>query len=337
MRSDVFPCRVSTSTRAGQHSPSPRQTTPRRTGGFHLRAPWLVLASLGFFALVPGGIADSQEVGNDQLTSTHLAALQWREIGPAFTSGRIADIAAVPNDPNTLYVATATGGAWKTTNGGVTWEPIFQHGGTASLGSVTVAPSNPNVVWLGSGETWNWRSVSWGDGVYKSEDGGETWDHMGLEETRHVGRILIHPEDPDIVYVAGVGALWGSNEERGVFKTTDGGESWEKVLYVSPLTGVVDLAMDPRDPDLLYATAFQRERRTWSFLGGGPESGVYRSKDGGEHVGAPERWPSRRAMPARSACRSAPAAPIVSSPPSRPGRTRRVCIDPMTAAPAGSA
>jgi photosystem II stability/assembly factor-like uncharacterized protein len=165
----------------------------------------------------------------------------------------------------------------------VTWEAIFQKGGTASLGSVAVAPSNPNVVWLGAGETWNWRSVSWGDGVYKSEDGGKSWAHMGLEETRHIGRILIHPQDSDVVYVAGVGALWGSNEERGVFKSTDGGESWEKVLYVSPRTGVVDLAMDPRDPEVLYAAAFQRERRTWSFLGGGPESGVYRSTDGGNN------------------------------------------------------
>ncbi|MFC1660747.1 glycosyl hydrolase [Gemmatimonadota bacterium] len=234
-------------------------------------------------SLMPAGVTAGQEAGHGHLAASHLGALQWREIGPAFTSGRIADIAGVADDPDEIFVATATGGAWKTSNRGVTWEPIFEHGGTASLGSVAVAPSNPNVVWLGSGETWNWRSVSWGDGVYKSEDGGKSWAHMGLEETRHVGRILIHPRDPDIVFVAGVGALWGSNEERGVFKTTDGGKSWEKVLYVSPLTGVVDLAMDPRDPDLLYATAFQRERRTWSFLGGGPESGVYRSTDGGDH------------------------------------------------------
>jgi photosystem II stability/assembly factor-like uncharacterized protein len=239
-------------------------------------------------ALIPTGVTAGQAVSEAQraveggVTAEHLSGLQWREIGPALTSGRIADIAGLEHDPDTIYVATATGGAWKTTNRGVTWEPIFQHGGTASLGSVTVAPSNPNVVWLGSGETWNWRSVSWGDGVYRSDDGGKSWRHMGLDETRHVGRILIHPGDPDVVYVAGGGALWGSNEERGVFKTTDGGDSWQKVLYVSPLTGVVDLAMDPRDPDLLYAAAFQRERRTWSFLGGGPESGIYRSADGGE-------------------------------------------------------
>ena len=221
-----------------------------------------LLATLALFvaASMPAPVIAGQQTDDGQLTAAHLAALQWREIGPALTSGRIADIAGVVDEPDTLYVATATGGAWKTINRGVTWQPIFTDGGTASLGSVAVAPSNPNIVWLGAGETWNWRSVSWGDGVYKSEDGGKSWTHRGLEETRHVGRILIHPEDPDVVWVAGVGALWGSNEERGVFKTTDGGESWEKVLYVSPFTGVVDLAMDPRDPDLLYAAAFQRER-----------------------------------------------------------------------------
>jgi photosystem II stability/assembly factor-like uncharacterized protein len=259
--------------------PAPSFLLPRNA---RLAAVVLLAAALAPAWVSAGQPANpAQASAGNSVIAGHLAALEWREIGPALTSGRIADIAGLEHNPNTLYVATATGGAWKTTNRGVTWEPIFQHGGTASLGSVAVATSNPNVVWLGSGETWNWRSVSWGDGVYRSEDGGETWEHMGLDETRHVGRILIHPEDPDIVYVAGGGALWGSNEERGVFKTTDGGETWQKVLYVSPLTGVVDLAMDPRDPDLLYAAAFQRERRTWSFLGGGPESGIYRSGDGG--------------------------------------------------------
>ncbi len=228
---------------------------------------------------VPGSIPEAVSAQEAE----HLAALQWREIGPALTSGRIADIAGVVQQPDTLYVATATGGVWKTTNRGTTWEPIFQNGGTASLGSVAVAPSNPNVVWLGSGEAWNWRSVSWGDGVYRSADGGKSWRHLGLEETRHIGRIVVHPDDPDTAYVAGVGALWDSNPERGLFRTTDGGESWEKVLYISPHTGVVDVVMDPRDPELLYAAAFQRERRVWSFLGGGPESGVYRSRNGGDN------------------------------------------------------
>ena len=231
---------------------------------------------------VPAEPGQSGSGDGGALKPSHLTNLEWRNIGPAHISGRIADIEAVESDPDIIYVATSTGGLWKSMDRGSTWKPIFENRGTASLGSVAIAPSNPNLLWLGSGETWNWRSVSWGDGVYKSEDGGKTWKHMGLEETRHVGQILIHPEDPDTVYVAGGGALWGANEERGVFKTTDGGASWEKVLYVSPHTGVVDLAMDPRNPDWLYAAAFQRERRVWSFLGGGPESGIYRSTDGGE-------------------------------------------------------
>ncbi len=253
----------------------------RRPVSLAFGVPLLAALTLVGAAWLTAPVAAGQRADGDRLNPTHLAALRWREIGPALTSGRIADIAGVPDAPDTLYVATATGGAWKTTNRGLTWQPVFENGGTASLGSVTVALSNPNIVWLGSGETWNWRSVSWGDGVYKSEDGGRSWTHKGLDETRHVGRILIHPEDPNIVYVAGGGALWGSNDERGVFRTTDGGDTWEKVLFVSPRTGVVDLAMDPRDPNLLYAAAFQRERRTWSFLGGGPESGIYRSTDGG--------------------------------------------------------
>ena len=222
-----------------------------------------------------------QERDRRQALSSTLAKLEWRTIGPAAKSGRIGDLTAVESNPDIVYVATSTGGAWKSTNRGITWEEIFKNRGTASLGAIAVAPDNPNLVWLGSGENWNARSASWGDGVYKSEDGGKSWKHMGLEETRHTGKIVIHPEDPDIVYVAGMGALWGANEQRGVFKTTDGGETWEKVLFVSQYTGVSDVEMDPRDPALLYAAAFQRERRNWSFLGGGPEGGIYRTTDGG--------------------------------------------------------
>ena len=247
-------------------------------GAAAVLAPAAVPSAYG----VPAEPAQSGSGDGGALKPSHLTSFEWRNIGPAHISGRIADIEAVESDPDIIYVATSTGGLWKSMDRGSTWKPIFENRGTASLGSVAIAPSNPNLLWLGSGETWNWRSVSWGDGVYKSEDGGKTWKHMGLEETRHVGQILIHPEDPDTVYVAGGGALWGANEERGVFKTTDGGASWEKVLYVSPHTGVVDLALDPRNPDWLYAAAFQRERRVWSFLGGGPESGIYRSTDGGE-------------------------------------------------------
>jgi photosystem II stability/assembly factor-like uncharacterized protein len=271
--------------------------------------------AIGFLTLVLGLVAapsNGAPTGADdpagRLSPSHLAALPWRSIGPALTSGRIADLAVVESNKDIVYVATATGGAWKTTNGGTTWEPIFENGATASLGDVTVAPTNPNLVWLGTGEPWNARSSSFGNGVYKSEDGGKSWKHMGLEETRHIGRILIHPKNPDIVYVAALGALWGSNAERGVYKTEDGGQSWSKLLYISPHTGVVDLDLDPRDPDRLYAAAFQRERRNWSFLGGGPEGGLYKTEDGGKNWvklsnGLPEGEVGRIGI---SVCRSEP-------------------------------
>ena len=255
----------------------------------------------------PSGSFGQERDSGRELSST-LAKLEWRNIGPAFTSGRIADIVAVETDPDTIYVATATGGVWKSTNRGSTWKELFKDRGTASLGAIAVAPSNPNIVWLGSGEAQSWRSTSWGNGVYKSEDAGKTWELMGLEETQHTGKIVIHPEDPDIVYVAGMGALWGSNEERGLFKTTDGGRTWEKVLYISELTGVSDLAMDPRDSDLLYAAAWQRARRNWSSLFGGPEGSLYRSTNGGESWveltnGLPEGDVGRIGL---SICRSQP-------------------------------
>jgi photosystem II stability/assembly factor-like uncharacterized protein len=217
-----------------------------------------------------------------RLHASHLRELIWRPIGPSLTSGRVADVAVPEGDPDTVYVATATGGLWKTVNHGTTWQPVFDSGKTPSLGAVAVAPSNPNVVWIGTGEPWSARSNSWGDGVYKSEDGGRSWQHMGLTATRHVGRIVIHPSNPDVVYVAGLGALWGANEERGLFKTDDGGKNWSKVLHISNHTGVADVALDPRNPDWLYAASFQRERRAWSYVAGGPEGAIFRSTDAGK-------------------------------------------------------
>ncbi len=214
--------------------------------------------------------------------AAHLAALAWRELGPAITSGRITSFAVRPDDSRVIYAATASGGLWKTTNAGTEWAPIFEHQRTVSMGVVTLAPSNPDIVWVGTGEQNSIRSSSFGDGVYRSNDGGETWRHMGLEGSRHVGRILVHPENSDIVYVAAMGSLWGPNPERGLYRSTDGGESWTRVLEISDHTGVVEVRMDPRDPDVLLAAAFQRERRQWSMLGGGPEGGLFRSEDGGE-------------------------------------------------------
>ena len=180
-----------------------------------------------------------------------------------------------------IYAASASGGAWKTENAGTTWKPVFANQGSVSLGAIALDPSDPDVVWVGTGEQNSVRSSSLGDGVYRSEDGGVTWRHMGLEGSRHVGRILVHPHDPDVVFVAAMGSLWGPNPERGLFRTTDGGGSWTKVLGISDLTGVVEIRMDPRSPDTLFAATFQRERRQWSMLGGGDESGLYRSDDGG--------------------------------------------------------
>ncbi|MEC9241186.1 MAG: hypothetical protein VYA48_00885, partial [Gemmatimonadota bacterium] len=213
---------------------------------------------------------------------TAISHLQYREIGPALMGGRIADLAVVESKPQVFYVGTGTGGIWRTENHGASWTPLFDDQPTSSIGDVTLDQSNPNLVWVGTGEPQNRQSSGWGNGVYKSTDGGNTWRHMGLEETKHVGRILIHPRNPDIVYVAAVGDLWAENEERGVYRTHDGGETWEKVLYVDEHTGAIDLAIDPGDPNTVFAAMYQRRRTGWGFNGGGPGSGLYRTFDGGD-------------------------------------------------------
>lgn len=208
--------------------------------------------------------------------------LKFREIGPAIMGGRVDDFAVVESDPKVVYVAMASGGLWKTTNAGTTWQPVFDKQSAASIGTVAVAPSDPSIVWVGTGEANNRQSSSWGDGVYKSMDGGKTWQNMGLADTHHIGRIAIHPTDPNVVYVAAVGHLWGANEERGVFKTSDGGETWTKALYIDKDTGATDLVMDPNSPETLYAATYQRRRSPWGYNGSGPGSGIYKTVDGGE-------------------------------------------------------
>ncbi|MGD8321132.1 MAG: glycosyl hydrolase, partial [Gemmatimonadota bacterium] len=210
------------------------------------------------------------------------AELSFRSIGPAVTGGRIHDVQALPDDPGTIWVASATGGLWKSTNRGTTWDPVFDGQPTGTFGVVAVAPSNHDVVWAGTGEQNNRQSSSWGNGVYRSTDGGETWTHVGLEDTRAIGRILVDPADPDVALVGALGNLWAPSEERGVFRTTDGGRTWTKVLYVDDVTGVVDMARDGGDPGTIYAAAYQRLRQPWGFNGGGPGSGIYRSTDGGQ-------------------------------------------------------
>ena len=234
-----------------------------------------------------GGSGDTPPV--DLSDSALVATISVRSIGPAVMSGRISDI-AVASSPRVrggslgtvIYIAAATGGVWKSTSGGVTWAPILDDAGVGSMGAVAVAPSNSDIVWAGSGEPQNMRSSSYGDGVYRSVDGGESFRHMGLRTSQHVGRIVIHPENPNIVYVAAVGPLWASGGERGLFRTSDGGETWENVLAIDEHTGVTDLVMDPTDPNVLYAATLQRQRRAYSYIGGGTGSGIHKSTDGGD-------------------------------------------------------
>lgn len=213
---------------------------------------------------------------------TTMATLDFREIGPALMGGRISDLAVVESKPQHFFLATASGGLWKTENHGTSWTPLFDDQPTSSIGAVAIDQSNPNLIWVGTGEPQNRQSSPWGNGVYKSVDGGATWAHMGLEESKHVGRVLIHPRDPQTVYVAAVGDLWGPNPERGVYRTTDGGETWDLVLFIDEHTGAIDLAMDPMDPSTLFAAMYQRRRTGYGFNGGGPGSGLYRTMDGGE-------------------------------------------------------
>jgi len=210
-----------------------------------------------------------------------LKNLEFREIGPATMGGRIDDFAVVESNPNIVFVGVASGGVWKTTNNGTTWEPVFDKEGVSTIGDIAIAPSDPSMVWVGTGEPNNRQSSSWGDGAYKSLDGGKTWQKTGLAATHHIGRIVIHPKNPDVVYVAALGHLWGANAERGVYKTADGGKTWAQVLKINEDTGVSDIAMDPESPDTVYAAAYERRRTPYGFNGGGPDGGIYKTTDGG--------------------------------------------------------
>ncbi len=212
---------------------------------------------------------------------TAFSRLEWRSIGPAIMGGRIADVEGVPGDTNVVYVASASGGLWKTTNGGIKWTPIFERQGTISIGDIALAPSNPEVVWVGTGESNVRNSVSFGDGVYKSNDGGKTWQHTGLKNSERISAIAIHPQNPDIVYIGALGGAFGPNEERGVFMTTDGGKTWTKTLYIDNQHGVADLDIDPANPNILYAGMWSFERKPWTHRSGSEKGGVYKSIDGG--------------------------------------------------------
>jgi photosystem II stability/assembly factor-like uncharacterized protein len=228
-------------------------------------------------AFVPAGLHGQ----NGGLNRDAFKDFSFRSLGPGLTSGRISDIAIDPKNPSVWYAATASGNLFKTENRGNTWTSTFDDYGSYSLGAVTVDPRDSNIVWLGTGENNNQRSVAFGDGVYKSTDAGKTWKRMGLENSEHIQNIVVDPRNSNVVYVTAIGPLWNRGGDRGLYKTTDGGQTWKAVLTISPDTGVTDMVMDPRKPDTIYAAAYQRRRHVGQLIGGGPESGIYKSTDGG--------------------------------------------------------
>ncbi len=243
----------------------------------------LALAS-GAAALdkAPKDKAPKKEEPKDPLSAGTFSGLKLRDLGPALTSGRIGDLAVDPRDRSHWYVVVASGGVWETRNAGTTWQPIFDDQGSYSIGCVALDPGNPLTVWIGTGENNSQRSVGYGDGLYRSRDGGRSWEKVGLEKSEHIGKILVDPRDGDVVYVAAQGPLWASGGDRGLYKTTDGGATWAKVLDVGPDTGVSDIVFDPRDPDVIYASSYQRRRHVWTLINGGPESAIHKTTDGGK-------------------------------------------------------
>jgi photosystem II stability/assembly factor-like uncharacterized protein len=229
----------------------------------------------------PSPTPDASPTPRDPMSTPTFNGLRLRSIGPAFTSGRISSFAVDPANPTRYYVGVASGGVWKTTNAGTTWTPIFDNEASYSIGAVAVDPKNFLTVWVGTGENNSQRSVSYGSGLYKSDDGGRTWRNVGLKTSEHIGRIEIDPKDSNIVYVAAQGPLWGPGGDRGLFKTTDGGKTWKNILNISENTGVTDVVIDPRDPNTIYAAAYQRRRHMWTLINGGPESAIYKSTDAG--------------------------------------------------------
>ncbi len=252
-------------------TPDPLVLTQRFHANARVVASGLLATALSFLPAV----------ARAQASPGPFRELDLRAIGPAVMGGRIHDVQALPGDPSTVYVASATGGLWKSTNHGTTWTPIFDHEGTSTFGVIAIAPSDPDVLWAGTGEQNNRQSSSWGNGVYRSTDGGATWTHVGLDSTRAIGRIVVDPHDPAVAYVAALGNLWKPSPDRGVYKTTDGGRTWTRSLFVDTLTGAVDLVMDPDSSHTLYAATYQRLRTPCCFNGGGAGSGIFRSTDGG--------------------------------------------------------
>lgn len=229
----------------------------------------------------PQTSAASETKQADKITEAVINSVKFRSIGPAVTSGRVVDLAINPDNPSEWYVAAGSGGVWKTDNAGTTFYPVFENQGSYSIGCIKLDPRNSNVVWVGSGENNNQRSVGFGDGVYQSEDGGKTWKNMGLSNSEHIGMIAIDPRDSKVIFVAAYGPLWSSGGDRGLYKSTDGGKTWKNVLNVSENTGINEVHINPDNPNEMFATAHQRRRHEWTYLGGGPESAIYKSTDNG--------------------------------------------------------
>ena len=255
----------------------------------------LVLSSTGIAQDSPDAAQPASDVGKSKTLDTGIlaGAMKFRSIGPAFMSGRIGDVAIDQDEPNTWYVAAASGGLWKTTNAGTTFKPIFDDKPSYSMGCVTIDPSVHSTVWLGTGENNGGRHISFGDGVYVSHDSGDTWQHRGLEKSEHISKIVVHPRDSNVVFAASQGPLWSAGGERGLFKSTDGGKSWRNVLSAGgrgktveenkgSYTGVTDVVMDPKNPEIMYAATHQRHRNVWAIINTGPETGIYKSTDGGD-------------------------------------------------------
>ncbi len=243
--------------------------------------PVIIVILLSFtFAWAADETQPKQDV---RLKSKTFSGLALRSIGPALMSGRIADLAVDPVQPNTWYVAAGSGNLWKTTNAGTTWEPIFENYSSYSIGCVTIDPQNRATIWVGSGEAVGGRHVGYGDGVYRSLDGGKKFQNLGLQKTEHIAKILVDSRNSDVVYVAAQGSLWAPGGERGLYKTVDGGKTWQQILAKGPYTGVTDVVCDPQNPDVLYAATHQRHRTVAALINGGPESGIYKSVDGGAH------------------------------------------------------
>jgi len=249
---------------------------------FRIFLPLFLLAFFSSIMFSQDKESDENKLDKNPFKSETFNGLKFRSIGPAVTSGRITDFAVNPDNYHEFYAAIACGNVWKTTNSGTTWEPIFDKYGSFSIGCVTIDPANPHVVYVGTGENNSQRSVSWGDGLYRSEDGGKSFKNIGLKKSEHIAKVLIDPKDSKLIYVAAQGPLWGAGGERGLYKSTDYGATWDSVLYISPNTGVTDVVMDPRNPDVIYAASYQRRRHVWTLINGGPESAIHKSTDAGK-------------------------------------------------------